>query len=126
MYYYFPILNNNTKSRINGTVKAIFKINGNTLRDESGKNIVYNITNGNVNLNITLPQNLKSHNYTLTMVTQDNSNYFGTRTNTNLELNLIIHSINGTWSSMGDNIADSPNHNSQSDDETLHQRVDCD
>lgn len=120
------ILNNNTKSLINGTVKAIFKINGNTLRDESGKNILYNITNGNVNLNITLPQNLKSQNYTLTMVTQENSNYFGTRANTNLELNIIIHSINGTWSSMGDNIADSPNHNSQSDDETLRQRVDCD
>ncbi len=60
-----------------GTHKISVKING----KNSG---TYTVTNGTINTNITIPNNLKNPNYTISVKIGDNNGYYGTNATTTL------------------------------------------
>ena len=72
--------NNTYESRINQTIqitvnvqdtnngKVVFKINGKTIKDESGKVIYLTVSNNQATLNYTIPTSYKTKTYTLTAV----------------------------------------------------------
>lgn len=69
-----------------GTV--IFKINGKTLRDADNQTIIYNVTNGQVTLNYTIPDNYSTKTYRLSAVF-GGSIYNRTEATENFTLNKI-------------------------------------
>ena len=50
------------------TGKIIFKINGKTVKDENGKVIYAKVVNGQVTVNYTIPESMKTDTYTITAV----------------------------------------------------------
>ena len=70
-----------------GTNKAILKINGKTLKNNLNKTEYYEVKEGKVDINFTLPSFLKEGTYVLTFVTGDRYTYTSLRTN--ITLNLI-------------------------------------
>ena len=48
--------------------KVVFKINGKTVKDANGKVIYAKVTDGTVNVEYTLPNDMKAQEYTLTAV----------------------------------------------------------
>jgi hypothetical protein len=48
--------------------KVVFKINGKTVKDANGKVIYAKVTDGTVNVEYTLPSDMKEQEYTLTAV----------------------------------------------------------
>ena len=50
------------------TGKVVFKINGKTVKDANGKVVYAKVVNGQVTVNYTIPENMKTGNYTITAV----------------------------------------------------------
>ncbi|AWX33064.1 right-handed parallel beta-helix repeat-containing protein [Methanosphaera sp. BMS] len=50
------------------TGKIVFKINGKTVKDENGKVIYAKVVNGQVTVNYTIPESMKTDTYTITAV----------------------------------------------------------
>ena len=57
----------NSNKTIN-TGKVIFKINGKSIKDANGKVIYAQVTNNQISVEYTIPENMKQKNYTLTAV----------------------------------------------------------
>ena len=53
-------------NKVINTGKIVFKINGKTVKDASGKVIYAKVSNNQVNFTYTLPSDMKTKNYNLT------------------------------------------------------------
>ncbi|RAP52540.1 MAG: hypothetical protein BZ137_08525 [Methanosphaera sp. rholeuAM130] len=73
---------------VNGIVKACVKINGITLKNSNNETIIFNVTNGIIAFNITLPSNLKARTYNFTLQTQERKEYRPTTARTTLTLQI--------------------------------------
>ena len=58
----------NDGSNVVNAGKVVFKINGKTVKDENGKVIYAKVVNGHASVTYTIPDNMKSKNYTITAV----------------------------------------------------------
>ena len=75
---------NNMKTT--GTSKVCVKINGLTLKNSNNEVMLFKVMDGNINLDVNLPNNLKSRVYNLTIQSQGQKIYLPTSATTTLNL----------------------------------------